>query len=439
MTAGFSDDRRSAMRISLCIIAGNEEDKILRLLDSFAPAFDELSLVRAIGTKEPDRTQELAIGWCLDHRKAYACCEYRNAPDRDWPHVDDFAAARNLAFERATGDWLVWADCDDLASADIAHVREIAAKSEPNTLHLFPYNVVGTGKRPPRERLISRELFRAGRRWLSAIHETLLAHPGDTLQEHATPVWQHAPSGSQTSNRDRNLRILAGQLRDAPTNLFYWHQELFTRGNAADAAKSGALVMQMPNVEPSFRYQAALNLCRLETDTNKAVQHALAAFEIFPWCREAIAELVAAYMELGARSHVRHWLHVFEATPEPQGALRPWTHEPKWYGWAGDDLRERAYRWLGLRNRARGIRKRRKYRVTLIHRTADPKRAVSMRAAWLDFAHDPASVRHVFAPADQRTRDALAQFAMLTEVNGPTREITDADAPTPGWDFAERG
>lgn len=426
----------TAPRLSLCIIAGNEEANILRVLDSFAPAFDELCLVIATGSTPADATRDLARQWCIEHGKAFVPACYRNQPQNNWPHVDDFAAARNMAFSLATGDWLFWADCDDLASADIGQLRDIAANSHPSTLHLFPYNVAGTGKRPPRERLISRELFRAGRCWRGAIHENLLAHEGDALEEHAAPIWLHAPRGNPATNRDRNLRILSAQLRDAPTHFFYWHQELYTRGNPADAAKSGALVLQLPNVEPSFRYQAALNLCRLEADTDKAVQLALTAHEIFPWCREAVAELLKCYMELGARSHVKQWFNVFQSLTPPTGLQRPWTHEPKWYEWAGMDLSERVLRWLGEYTRAAAIAKLRQHRLTVIHITGDARRAVALREAWLDHAHAPESIRYVFAPRDDATRRALAQFSGPSKVRGPVKRITDADLPTPGWDAA---
>jgi hypothetical protein len=52
------------MRISLCAICGNEEAIIERMLESFAPAFDELSLCRAVGALAPDATADKARAWC---------------------------------------------------------------------------------------------------------------------------------------------------------------------------------------------------------------------------------------------------------------------------------------------------------------------------------------------------------------------------------------
>jgi hypothetical protein len=55
------------MLISLCVICGNEAHHIEAMLNSFVGQIDELSLVRAIGSKEPDDTERIARGWCIDN------------------------------------------------------------------------------------------------------------------------------------------------------------------------------------------------------------------------------------------------------------------------------------------------------------------------------------------------------------------------------------
>jgi len=75
-------------KISLCVIAGNVEKQIGRFLDAFAPVADEVIVVRAIGSQEPDRTLEIA------QSRGCRVSSYYNKR-HDWPHVEDFAAARN--------------------------------------------------------------------------------------------------------------------------------------------------------------------------------------------------------------------------------------------------------------------------------------------------------------------------------------------------------
>ncbi len=65
-------------KISLCIIAGNEENYIVRFLDSFKNAFDELCIVRAVGNQAHDKTVALAKEWCGKNRKECKIGEYRN-------------------------------------------------------------------------------------------------------------------------------------------------------------------------------------------------------------------------------------------------------------------------------------------------------------------------------------------------------------------------
>lgn len=444
-------------RLSLCIIAGNESAVIERCLRSFAPAFDELSLVIAVGAKPPDQTEAIARKTCAELGKSVLVSRYENAPDAaKWEHVDDFAAARNKAFEQATGDYLFWCDCDDIAASGIAALREIAPTIGPTDICRFPYDVIGSGKRPFRERLISRALFESGRRWRFPVHENLLAWPGDNLREIPDPVWLHAPIKEQTSNRNRNLRVLGKALKDAPTQFFYWHQELNALGRVEDSKRSALLVMEMPNLEPSFRYQAALNLVRMTRENEEALRYALRALEIFPWAREAKAELLKIYMELRAAKHIEHWATELLATPEPSDAAKPWTHEPKFYAWLGYDLAAQAWRMLGNAAKAAEIEAMRPApEIALLHATRGrEQKAVHARSVWLESAIRADYIEHIYAldADDEAGRKALGQFRQVASDspncvgawNAAARaarapilvQVSDDFTPPVGWDVA---
>ena len=108
------------MKISLAIIAGNVAHWMPRFLDSFGPLFDEVVVVRAIGAQNPDDTLDIA------RARRCVCAEYHNDDEHaDWPHVDDFAAARNLAFKLASGDYIAWADTDDVFGGTLEEWQEI--------------------------------------------------------------------------------------------------------------------------------------------------------------------------------------------------------------------------------------------------------------------------------------------------------------------------
>ncbi|MEW6749560.1 MAG: glycosyltransferase [Candidatus Latescibacterota bacterium] len=88
-------------RLSLCMIARNEEERLGRCLASAADVVDEIVVV---DTGSSDRTLEVAAhyGARLGH----------------FPWCDDFARARNASLYLATGDWILWLDPDDLLPAE---------------------------------------------------------------------------------------------------------------------------------------------------------------------------------------------------------------------------------------------------------------------------------------------------------------------------------
>ena len=85
------------MRMSLCMIVRQEEKALARCLEGIADAVEEIVIVDMGST---DRTKEIA----------------RQFTDKiyDFPWMDDFAAARNFAFSKGTGEYLLWMDAEDI-------------------------------------------------------------------------------------------------------------------------------------------------------------------------------------------------------------------------------------------------------------------------------------------------------------------------------------
>ena len=79
------------------MIVRNEESNLSHCLTSVDGLFDETVIV---DTGSTDRTIEIARSF--------------GARVFDFPWVDDFAAARNAALARATGDYAFWLDADDV-------------------------------------------------------------------------------------------------------------------------------------------------------------------------------------------------------------------------------------------------------------------------------------------------------------------------------------
>jgi len=84
------------MTISVCMIVKNEEKNLAGCLDCLKDVADEIVIV---DTGSTDKTKEIA-GQYTD--KVY-----------DFAWIDDFAAARNFAFSKATMDYIYSADADE--------------------------------------------------------------------------------------------------------------------------------------------------------------------------------------------------------------------------------------------------------------------------------------------------------------------------------------
>ena len=84
-------------KVSLTMIVRNEEQNLPRCLESVRGLFDEIVVV---DTGSTDRTKEIAAGF--------------GARVFDFAWIDDFAAARNVALDHATGDYAFWLDADDV-------------------------------------------------------------------------------------------------------------------------------------------------------------------------------------------------------------------------------------------------------------------------------------------------------------------------------------
>lgn len=87
--------------ISLCMIVKNEEAVLARCLDSIADLMDEIII---IDTGSTDRTKAVAAAYT---DKIY-----------DYKWTNDFSAARNFSFSKATKEYIYTADADEILDAE---------------------------------------------------------------------------------------------------------------------------------------------------------------------------------------------------------------------------------------------------------------------------------------------------------------------------------
>src|SRR5687768_4760658 len=104
---------RLAASVSVALIVKNEERVLGRCLKSLRGAVDEIVVV---DTGSEDGTKRIAQRYT---DKIY---------DFDWR--EDFAAARQFAFDRATSDWVAWVDADDVV-LEADRIKPLLAATPP--------------------------------------------------------------------------------------------------------------------------------------------------------------------------------------------------------------------------------------------------------------------------------------------------------------------
>jgi len=104
------------VRVSLTMIVKNEEANLGACLESVHHLVQEMVIV---DTGSTDKTKEIAASF--------------GAKVIDFPWVDSFAAARNVALQHATGDFAFWLDADDrLSPEDQEKLKSLFSTLQPN-------------------------------------------------------------------------------------------------------------------------------------------------------------------------------------------------------------------------------------------------------------------------------------------------------------------
>ena len=199
--------------ISLCMIVRNEEDVLGRCLASISNLVDEIIIA---DTGSTDRTKEIAAQYT---EKIF-----------DFPWIDDFSAARNAAFAKASCAYCMWLDADDiLTEPDRQEFVRLKAGLNPEIdVIMMRYNTGFDEKGNVtfsyyRERIVKNH---AGMMWKGAVHEVIETRGNIIYSECAvTHRKLHA------SDPDRNLRIFENLLEKGealdPRQQFYYGRELY--------------------------------------------------------------------------------------------------------------------------------------------------------------------------------------------------------------------
>jgi len=223
-----------APRITLCMIARDEERFLAECLEHARGAFDDFVLV---DTGSTDRTVEIAESFGAE------------VLHEAWS--DDFSAPRNVGLKAATGDWILVLDADEFVQpGGCERIRELVQDPTALGYHLRFVNNYGDGKTLG---VMMVRLFRnlPGIEYQNVIHEQVtpslqrIGGPqGLRLLSAEVEVEHHGYTDQLMNDRgknERNERLFLKQLGQTPDDVYnhYKYGDFLRRvpGRNADAKR----------------------------------------------------------------------------------------------------------------------------------------------------------------------------------------------------------
>lgn len=216
--------------ISLCMIVKNEEKILERCLDSVADLVDEIVIA---DTGSTDATREIARRYT---EKVY-----------DFPWTDDFSAARNFVFSRATREYIYSADADEVLSPEnrerfrllketLLPEVEIVQMKYANQLQ---FNTVYNYDEEYRPKLFKRKRDFV---WEAPIHETVRLEP---VVYDSDIVITHLPGESHAKRDLANFQKHWRQGYRLPKRLLgMYARELLIAGDEEDFAQAAPVFLE---------------------------------------------------------------------------------------------------------------------------------------------------------------------------------------------------
>ncbi len=273
------------MKLSVCLIVKNEEDVLARCLGCVQKFADEIIVV---DTGSADATKQIASRFT---DKVY-----------DFKWQSDFALARNFSFSKASGDFIMWLDADDVI--DKANIEKIVAlKTRPfhADVYFFKYAMFNpAGKKTLefyRERIVRKSM---GLKWQGFIHEAIA--PAGKIEKHDIVIFHKK---EKAGNPKRNLKIYLHHKRlgtpfDARST-YYFAKEYYYNGYFKSAIKTLKKFLKMDGRFAPNEADAYLTLARCYaqmgkySSTLKVLQDALLKTE---FSGEMACEMASAFYHI---------------------------------------------------------------------------------------------------------------------------------------------
>lgn len=274
--------------ISLCMIVKNEEKLLARCLNSVADLMDEIIIV---DTGSTDRTKEIAARYT---DKLY---------DFEW--VDDFSAARNFAFSKASMEYIYSADADEVLDEENRETfRKLKETLLPqiDIVQMYYANQLSFGTIYNYDKELRPKLFKRLRTfiWAEPIHEQVILEP---IIYDSDVAISHMP---ENNHKDRDLAAFARMVSSGERLSKRLHniyaKELFVSGEDKDFSEAEAFFeascMDTERSMDEIKEAACVvaRAARLAGDTAKFFKYALKVVAC-EGCAEICCELGQYFLE----------------------------------------------------------------------------------------------------------------------------------------------
>jgi tetratricopeptide (TPR) repeat protein len=298
------------LRMSLCMIVKDEEEMLPRCLEAVRPAVDEIVVV---DTGSTDRTVEIARSFgarVLSH---------------EWS--GDFAQARNVALDAATGDWLLVLDPDEvLVPEDADALRTLSGRVWREAFYLVETHFTGELEDGTAVRHNALRLFRnrPEYRYEGRIHEQF-AHrlPAIAERVEATGVrlehygYLGAVRDAREKSR-RNIELLERQAAEdrleggqTPFHHFNLGSEFGAAGEAGRALEEFETAWELLQADPNPRsygfvpslVDRLVTALRITGDRARADEIAEHGLRMFPGFTDLVLEQAFAARDAGDTEH----------------------------------------------------------------------------------------------------------------------------------------
>lgn len=251
------------------MIVKNEEKRLPRCLECVKHLVDEIIIV---DTGSEDNTKAIALSYT---DKVF---------EFEW--IDDFSAARNFAFSKATQQYIMWLDADDVIGyADQNKLRDLKKRlgNGRAKMVMAGYQFLGPDGKPNfkymRERIFKRT---EGYKWQDPVHE-FIPYIAEAWREEFSVT--HLPDPKPKS--DRNLRIYKSLIvtnnKLTQRQQYYYARELYEHGHYVLALAELNEFLKMPNCQNDDKIDACLMISRIRQINGNHIEAMSALFDTFKY------------------------------------------------------------------------------------------------------------------------------------------------------------